>query len=52
VQEVQEFHAHKLPLVRASEVFEAMLLGSMSEATTGVIKISDIQPKVFDMLFK
>jgi hypothetical protein len=50
--DTQEFKAHRLLLTMASAVFEKMLMGEMSEAVTGHVRIIDILPRTFQLLLK
>ncbi|EDW70272.1 BTB/POZ domain-containing protein 2 [Drosophila virilis] len=42
------YPCHKLILSCASEVFDRMLFGSYNESTSGEVKLTDVEPKVFE----
>ncbi|XP_043649226.1 uncharacterized protein LOC122617435 isoform X2 [Drosophila teissieri] len=44
----QSFACHKLLFSCASEVFDRMLYGDYSEGTSGVVRLNDVQPDIFE----
>jgi hypothetical protein len=50
--DTQEFKVHRWPLSTASAVFEVMFYGTMSEAATGNVRVTDLTPKTFQLLLR
>ncbi|XP_039489216.1 uncharacterized protein LOC120450321 isoform X1 [Drosophila santomea] len=44
----QSFACHKLLFSSASDVFDRMLYGDYSESTSGVVRLNDVQPDIFE----